>query len=108
MNNEDHCRHCGRPMVRLRDDGGKPIMVMGREFWVCERFHDTSAPCDGKSFRQPGSGDSEQGRCPHCGCQHLLEDKVTWSVLAKFARRRRRICRNCKLPVYTREIVADN
>lgn len=100
------CPKCGSPLVRLLDDAGQPVIVFGREKWVCERYDDPQGHCDYKSLR---SAESEpQACCPHCGCAHLLDDKVTHSEVKGGTRRRRRICRNCGLPVFTREVVESS
>lgn len=97
------CPKCGSPLVRLLDDLGKPVLVFEREKWVCERYEDQQNRCDFKSLRKPVL--EEQASCPHCGCPHLLDDKVTHSMIAGASRRRRRVCRHCGLSAFTREVV---
>lgn len=97
------CPKCGSPVVCLKDDNGKPLLIWGREKWVCKRYEDDRHRCDYKSLRHPVEQD--QAACPHCGCCHLLDDKVTHSEIKGSSRRRRRICRSCGLPVFTREVV---
>lgn len=101
-----NCPKCGSPVVRVLNEQGRPVLVFGREKWVCTRYEDDAHRCDYKSLRNT-SGD-EQACCPHCGGTHLLDDKVTHSEVKGASRRRRRICRKCGLPVFTREVVESS
>lgn len=99
----EQCPKCGASVVPLRTASGKGVVVMGRQKFGCSRLDDPQRPCDFVAFVK--TDETEQACCPHCGCKHLLDDKVTHSEIKGGSRRRRRICRSCGLPVFTREFV---
>lgn len=98
------CPKCNSNVIPCLDRLGRPVVAMGREKWMCERHEDADNPCSFVALRNPVAAKLQMS-CPHCGCAHLLDDKVTHSQIVGTTRRRRRICRACGLPVFTREVV---